>query len=191
MATLSPSAGLQALRGKVGGLIFSEQVNGTVTVRGVGKQKAPSTPGEKKGQNRMKLAQPFIRWILGSPDLRLPYALEAERRNMRIRDLIMADFLTDPVILAVDATRYTGAPGDLIFVVTPDDFKVVRVGLVFRNAQGERIQDGLAQPAWGQCGGVWMYKGERQIPADQLATVDVVATDRAGHSAVKTQALGT
>jgi hypothetical protein len=37
----------------------------------------------KKGQNRMKLAQPYVHDDLGDPALAAPYASEAQAREMR------------------------------------------------------------------------------------------------------------
>jgi hypothetical protein len=55
MATVNSSNPKGHLRGKVGGMVYALQPDGTVTVRSVGLQTAPSTEAEQKGQHRMKL----------------------------------------------------------------------------------------------------------------------------------------
>jgi hypothetical protein len=69
MAILSSSDSTGRLRGKIGGMVYSLQPDGTTTVREVGQQRAPSTEGEKKGQQRMKLARPYVHWVLSEPVL--------------------------------------------------------------------------------------------------------------------------
>jgi hypothetical protein len=83
MATVKPTDAISTPRGKVGGLIYSHQRNGTMTVRGVGTQRAPSTPGEKKGQDRFKLGHGYVCWALSDPGLRAAYTEEACKGGLR------------------------------------------------------------------------------------------------------------
>ena len=92
------------LRGKVGGLVYSLQPNGTTTVREAGQESGPSTEGEKKGQRRMKLAHVCLHWA--------------------------------------------------------------------------RVEGSTAK--------VWVYTARNDLPAGQTISLEVTATDRCGHSTVKT-----
>jgi hypothetical protein len=106
---------------------------------------------------------------------------------MRTCDLIMADFLKDPVIASVDATKFNGLAGGWLLVMTGDDFKVIRVGVVLRNAVGQRLEEGFAIPAQGSSSRVWIYTAQQSLPTGQTLTIQVTATDRAGHSTVATK----
>lgn len=184
MATVNPSDPNGRLRGKLGGLVFAHQPNGTVTVRSVGVQTAKSTEPEAKGQRRMKLAHPYVRGVLSEPTLKSVYASEAQNRKMRTCDLAMSDFLQDPIIASVDGGQYSGRVGDSLLILTGDDFKVVRVGVVIRDAVRHRLEEGSAAPAQGSVSKVWIYRAQTDLAPGQTLTIEVTATDRAGHSTV-------
>jgi hypothetical protein len=186
MATVDPSNPKGHLRGKLGGIVYAQQPDGTITARSIGVRTAEQTPEEQKGQNRMKLAHPYVHGILGDPALAAPYASEAQTRKMRTCDLVMADFLTDPVITSVDATKYNGLAGGWLLLMTGDDFKVTRMGIVLRNPAGQRLEEGFAIPAKGSSAKVWIYTAQQSLAAGQTLTLEVTATDRPGHSTVVT-----
>jgi hypothetical protein len=185
MATINRSGPTGPLRGKIGGMIYSLQPNGVTTVRSLGEQSAPSTPGEKKGQSRMKRAHAYVRAVLNDTELRAVYDEQARARGMRVCDLVMSDFLTDPVILAVNADRYKGGAGDSVIIIAGDNFKIVRVGVVLRDARQQRLEEGVALPVEPSLFATWFYTTQRDLPPGQLITFEVTATDRCGHSTVK------
>ena len=166
-------------------MVYALQPDGTTTVRSVGVETAPSTEREQKGQHRMKLAHPYVHEVLSDPVLKEAYASEAKKRQMRTCDLAMSDFLKDPVIAGVDVAKYNGRAGGWLLVVTGDDFKVVRVGVVFRNPAGQRIEEGFAVPAQGSVAKAWVYTADKDFASGQTLTIEVTATDRCGHSTVK------
>lgn len=188
MAFANPSGPAGQLRGKVGNMVFALQSDGRVTVRGVGTQTAPSTDGEQKGQRRMKLGHAYVHAVLSNPALKSVYANEAQIRKMRTCDFAMSDFLTDPVIASVDTAKYNGRAEGWVLIMTGDDFKVVRVGVVFRNAAGQQLEGSSAVPAQGSAARVWIYTAQKDLSAGQVLTIEVTATDRAGHSTVLTTA---
>lgn len=177
---------VDGFRGKVGGIVYAQQPNGTITARSVGVRTAKQTEQERKGQHRMKLGHDFVRGVLGDPVLKAVYASEAQARKMRTCDLVMSDFLTDPTITSVNADKYIGLAGGWLFVMTGDDFKVTRVGIVLRNASGQRLEEGFAVQAQGSAARVWIYTAQQSTAAGQILIVEVTATDRAGHSTILT-----
>lgn len=186
MATVNPSDPNRPLRGKLNSLVYALQPNGTVTVRGVGVQTAPSTEAERKGQYRMKLAHDYVHAVLSDPMARSAYATEAQGRKMRTCDLVMSDFLKDPVIASIDSAKYDARAGGWLLILTGDDFKVIRVKVTFRSAAGQRLEEGFAVPAQGSIARVWIYTAQADLAPGQVLTIEVTATDRAGHSTVST-----
>jgi hypothetical protein len=184
MATVNPSGPHGQLRGKVGGMVYALQPDGTITVRSLGQQTAESTEGEQKGQHRMQLGHRYVHGVLGDPALRSAYDTEAQTRKMRTCDMIMSDFLTNPVISSIDTAKYNGRAGGWLLVITGDDFKVVHVGVVFRNAAGQRIEEGFAIRAQESSARVWTYTAENDLALGQNLTIEVTATDRPGHSSI-------
>ena len=185
MATINRASISGQLHGKVGGLVYSLQRDGTTTVRSVGEETAPSTPGEKKGQRRMQLAHAYVRSVLDDPELWSVYDPQARAVGMRVCDLAMSDFLTDPVILGVNADRYRGLAGDSVIIIAGDNFKIVRLGVVIRDAQDRRIEEGFAIPVEPSLFATWLYTTQKDLPPGQVVTLEVTGTDRCGHSTVK------
>jgi hypothetical protein len=88
-----------------------------------------------------------VHGVLSDPALKSVYASEAQMRKMRACDLVMSDFLSDPVIASVDSSKNNRAQGWLL-IMTGDNFKVVRGGVVFRSAASSSpIKSESAPPA--------------------------------------------
>jgi hypothetical protein len=185
MATIKPAGTTGQFRGKIGGLVYSLQPNGITTVRSVGKQTASSTPGEKKGQQRLKLGHAYVHAVLEDPELWAVYEPEARSRSMRVCDLAMSDFLKDPVIVAVRSDSYKGRAGDTIIVIGGDNFKIVRLGVVVRDGRNHRLEEGFAIPVEPSLFATWLYTAQKNLSPGQAVTLEVTATDRCGHSTTK------
>jgi hypothetical protein len=95
----------------------------------------------------------------------------------------MADYLSDPVIEDLDAKIYEGTAGGSVFVIVGDDFKVVKVTVVIRSADGRRLEEGMAAPVGGDQSKVWRYRAATDHSGPVVLTVEATATDRCGHSA--------
>ena len=104
---------------------------------------------------------------------------------MRVRDLAMSDFLKDPVIVAVKSDTYKGHAGDTIIVIGGDNFKIIRLGVVVRDAQRRRLEEGFAIPVEPSLFATWFYTAQNDLPPGQVVTLEVTATDRCGHSTLK------
>lgn len=130
----------------------------------------------------MKLAREYVKGVLGEPAIKEVYAAEARNRHMRTCDLVMSDFLKDPVIASVDATNYRGGVDDWLLVLTGDDFKVIRLQVVVRNVSGERLEEGFGVPAQGSTARVWIYSAQNELPTGQSLLIEITAVDRCGHS---------
>jgi hypothetical protein len=186
MAKVNKSQSGGEFRGKVGRYIYSLQPDGTTTVRGVGTYTKPRTAGQERGQDRLRLGNDYVHAVMSNPELRPVYTSEAEKRRKRTCDVAISDFLADPVITSVDATKYNGLAGGWLLVMTGDEFKVVRVRVVIRSADGKRLEDGLAVRAEADSARVWMYTAKESLAPGQTLTIEVMATDRPGHSRTMT-----
>jgi hypothetical protein len=71
----------------------------------------------RSDQRRMKLGHAYVRAALDDPELRSVYDAEARARGMRVCDLVMSDFLTDPVIVAINTDKYQGRAGDSVIII--------------------------------------------------------------------------
>jgi len=77
---------------------------------------------------------------------------------------------------------YAGRAGDWLLILTGDDFKVIRVSVVVRNAARQRVEEGFAKPASGSAAVAWIYGAQTALERGQTLTLEVTATDRCDHS---------
>ena len=172
------------IHGKLGGFIYVPQPDGTTIIRSETQQRLHS-PGERKGQRRMKLATAYFRSVADQPVLKTVYDDEAKSRHMRPCDLIVSDYLTDPIILGIETPEDSDGQGGKVIVVTGDDFKVITVMVVLRNLEGLRAEEGYAVPCHGSLAKVWAYRLKDDALIPNLSAVEVTATDRCSNSTTR------
>ena len=110
MGKLRTNKAVGDLQGKVGGLIYAHQANGTVVVRRAPERVQPSTPSQQASQGRFILAQRYLRTLRANPEQYAPYKAAAAAARRRACDLAIADFLRLPELKDVDLTGYNGGP---------------------------------------------------------------------------------
>lgn len=84
--------------------------------------------------------------------------------------------------IQVSPRSYHGHVGDLIKVLARDDFEVVAVDVVIRDAAAAVIEQGPATLAEGH----WTYAATAVVATGETVTIEAVAKDRPGHPGSKT-----
>ena len=135
----------------------------------------------------LALFSEYGRMALQSESLRQFYAEVAERTNIPIFALAVADFMKPPTIEEVDLSPYNGQIGDLIMLTATDNFGVKAVRVMITNAEGNAIESGVAVES-PSGPGHWVYTATASVPAGDTANFRIVATDRPGGSAVVLEA---
>jgi len=136
-------------------------------------------------RERFKQAAAYGKAALANPTVRALYEAAAKDKDLPIFAAIIADFFHAPTISNVDVLAYNGQVGDLISIMAGDDFGVatVHVSIIDNDNGGNVIENGNAvETAAGS--GLWVYTATDVVPAGTELTVNVVATDRPGGTAV-------
>lgn len=79
----------------------------------------------------------------------------AQARGMSLFAFVMGDFLKPPVVEAVNLTGCLGRVGDLTRVNASDDFEVVAVAVMIRDAADAVLEQGPA----ALVAGLWNRRG--------------------------------
>lgn len=133
----------QGLSGKVSGLVFRQNANGTVSVGDAPRpsSKAP-TANILAQRQRFQQAAFYGRTAQQDP----VYATGIDANTQSAYTVAVADYLNAPDIQHVDFSAYRGLVGDVILVQATDDFAVARVHVHIQNPDGTLVEEGDALP---------------------------------------------
>ena len=100
--------------------------------------------------------------------------------------MIIADFLTAPLVDQIDLNDYSGRAGDTIRIRASDDFEVAGVTVSISGSEGQPIEHGaavLSSMKWGR----WLYTTTTSVAAGTQVRVEATATDKPGNRAAKAE----
>jgi hypothetical protein len=116
--------------------------------------------------------------VQSDPVLWPRYVAAAKTKGQRPFAFALADFLNEPEVLAIDLAAYHGAVGESIKVRAIDDFEVTGVTVIMKDGEGAVLQQGPAV----HTDGLWQYATTVGIAAQEVVTIEAIATDRPGHT---------
>ncbi|GAB3584211.1 hypothetical protein [Hymenobacter daeguensis] len=137
----------QGLSGKVSGLVFRQNANGTVSVGDAPRpsSKAP-TPAILAQRQRFQRAAFYGRATQQDPAQKAAYQSATSPDIQSACAVAVADYLNAPDIRSVDFSAYRGAIGDEIVIQATDDFAVHHVHVRIQNPDGTLVEEGDATP---------------------------------------------
>lgn len=135
----------QGISGKVSGLVFRQNANGTVTVGDAPRSSSkPPTAAALAQRQRFQQAAFFGRAAMQDPAQKDAYATGTDDTVRGAYTVAVADFLNAPTIQGVDLSSYHGQIGDKITIQATDDFAVTRVHVRIQNADDSLVEEGTA-----------------------------------------------
>ncbi len=171
---------LKGASGMLGDVVVFREVRGKVIMCNRPKKSETPTEHQKEMSSRFLRAVRYARKQLSIPEAKAEYALGITDSKHSAYVVALADYLNAPTISAVDASRYKGAVGDILFIRASDDFKVVAVQVIIRNEADVVIEQGDAvlQP---DSFDDWQYKAT--VPNATLVgtKIEVKASDKPGN----------
>ena len=187
MAKIKLNPIVEEMSGGFGNIVFRASKGKTVMCRKPDFSNVEISDNQAEHRERFRQAVAYGRSVMADPDLRAMYEQAADRKDMPIFALTVADFFNAPTIHEVDLSAYTGKAGDLIKVNASDDFGVAKVHVALTQVNGGTpIESGYAvETAAGS--GQWVYTATAAVPAGTTVNFAVVATDRPGGTAMNTQ----
>ncbi len=122
---------------------------------------------------------------MADPATKTIYEEAAKAKGQPVFSLTIADFFNAPSVDEVDLSAYAGRVGDTIAIRAHDDFDVTAVTVALTKADGSAIEEGAAAETPPDSGR-WLYKATTAVPTGTSVKIAVTATDRPGHTGVKT-----
>ena len=135
----------QGISGKVTGLVFRQNANGTVSVGDAPRpsSKAP-TAGMLAQRQRFQQAAFYGRAIQQDPAQKAAYETGVDVNTQSPYTFAVADYLNAPDIRDVDFSASRGQVGDAIVIQATDDFAVHHVHVRIQNPDGTLVEEGNA-----------------------------------------------
>ncbi len=177
MAKITLNSALQGIRGRIDNWVYRKFGDRMIVARRP-EFRGPPSAGQLAVRERFKLAAAYARAALADPVSQTLYQTAAQSKGVPLFAFAMGDFLNAPEVQSIDATGYRGRPGDLIKVSATDDFEVVTVDVVIRNAASVVLEQGPATLIGGQ----WTYTATTVAAAGETVMIEATAKDHPSHS---------
>ena len=183
MAKIELNTMVNAIRGQVDKAVFKKHRGKTILSKQYLNENEP-TEAQAAHQLRFKKAVRYGRRAMEDTALRSKYELAAEKQEMSIFAVCVADFFNPPTIVAIDLGAFQWQAGDLIQVETMDDFSVAKVTVALINADtNELLETGMAfETSPGS--DLWTYTVKAAWAGIPI-NVQVTAVDHPGNVAVQ------
>jgi hypothetical protein len=167
-------------------LVFKRHQGETVLARKPDLDGVEPTQAQLAARENFRQATLYGKMVMADPDAKAIYEQAAKERGQPVFSVLVADYYNAPSVNYVDLGGYSGKVGDKVTILAHDDFAVVGVTVALANGNGQSIETGAAtESAPGS--GRWMYTATQAVPTGTTVRVTVTATDRPGHTGVKTE----
>ncbi len=170
---------IEELRGQIGELVFKRYGDRVVISKKPDMSRVKPSAAQTAHRKRFRRATVYAKVVMADPEMRALYEATARERGQPVYNVAIADFFSAPSVDGVDLAGYTGAPGDEVVVWASDDFGVVGVRVVLRDADGGVVEEGDAVESPGGSGR-WVYVATTAVAAGTVVRVGVRAVDRPG-----------
>ena len=172
--------------GKIGDEIVFRQVKtrtGEVVTRFAKRPRKRDATTVREGEQRsvFQAAARYARTKLLYPDIKADYEMRAKLAGFKSAYVAaMTDFLKEPSITQIDTDLYKGVVGEVIWIISLDDFKIQKMTVTLQRPDGSVLESGEAVLEVGK----WKYV-TTQANANPAGTkVKALAVDRPGKVAV-------
>jgi hypothetical protein len=181
MAIMKNNPLFQGISGSIGGIVF-RQHNGKTIVTSKPYCRKKKTTKQTAHQARFMEAVLYAKMTMLEEPLKDYYADFAKQSKCSSPyQAAVKDFLTEPKISKVDASRYRGKKGDVI-LVTPEFTKKFLVVMVsIKTSGGNIIESGLANSDAADIEYAYTATQNNYVLDGCLLTVEII--DTPGHSA--------
>ncbi len=177
MAKLTLNSALQGIRGRIDNWVYRRFGDRMVIARRP-EFRGEATAAQVAVRDKFRAGAAYARGALADPVTQALYQAAAKSRGVSAFAFIMGDFLNSPKVSSIDPSSYRGKVGDPLIVGATDDFEVVSVAVVLRDATDTVIEEGPAV----MVGGRWTYTATQAVAGGSSVTIEATAKDHAGNA---------
>ena len=181
----------QGISGKVGGLVFRQQADGSPAVIAAAPKPQNRKPRRREAENqqRFKEAAAFGNQVMRDRVLRPLYAARQTAKLRSPYHVALADARNPPQVEDYAAPPLPLAPGQTLRVRATDDFEVTRVWVRLEAPDGTLLEEGEAVAAAAtNLNGWWHYAVQGTVGAG--SALMATAFDRPGNATSVRRELG-
>ena len=179
------------ISGKVGGLVFRKQPDGSPTVIAAAPKPQNRKPrrGEAANQQRFREAVDYGNRVKADRVLRPLYAARQTAKLRSAYHVALADARNPPRVEEYAAPALPLAPGQTIQVRATDDFEVTRVGVRLEAPDGTLLEEGEAVASTAANPDDWWHYAVRGT-VERGSRLVATAWDRPGNATTVRWELG-
>jgi hypothetical protein len=175
---LQPS--LRGLSGKMGDWVYRYSKDKEKTFIGEKPVRTKELSEAQLAHNeRFSDASQYAVEVMDDPVLREFYETVAEKKDMKVRNLAIADFFNVPSFKPLGLVNYKGRVGDTIVIRMVDEIGLVSMNVSIDRIDGTDIEKGQAVETSPRSG-KWIYTATAPVAIGSDIFIEVVATDYAG-----------
>ena len=173
MAKITYAPAVKHLHGHLGKMVFKERLGMDIVATKPDQVNQPNSPAQLVQRQNFREAAAHAAYLARANELHSsPVAVAVK------------DWMTEPVVTAIDLSNYNKHVGDAILIAAQDDFKVAGVTVAIVDSTHTPVESGAA--AFDAASGSWKYTATVDASAKSGLTVTATASDRPGNTGVLT-----
>jgi hypothetical protein len=180
MAKITYHPAVKHMHGGMGHMVFKSRDGMDLVAAKPDQVNQPNTPAQQQQKERFSQGARYAKSIMADPAAKAPYKAKAKEVHKPTFSLIVGDFLTPPVVEAIDVSGYHKHVGDPILIKAHDDFEVTGVTVSIVDNTQAPVETGTATFDVGL--NAWRYLATADASAKPNVTVTANAQDRPGHA---------
>jgi hypothetical protein len=176
MSKVKNNALLQAISGKMGETHAYRKVRGKMYMVNLPEKGRELPDSQKAFISRFQKAASYAKAQIDDVDSKAMYEAGITGKKYSAYLVAVSDFLNAPKVNEINTGDYKGAVGNVIKIDATDDFKVTRVRVIIRNADGSELERGEAVQDL-KTKFIWRYTATAANPSLAGSKISVTAFD--------------
>jgi len=180
MAKITYNPAVRHMHGHVGKLVFKERAGMDIVAEKPDQVNQPNTPAQLAQRENFRQAAAYAKGALANPQVNAAYSAKAKMDHSSPIAEAVKDWMTPPVVTAIDLSHYSKHVGDAIYIAAQDDFEVTGVAVTIEDNAHAPVESGTA--TFDAASGSWKYTATVDASAKSGLAVTATASDRPGNT---------
>jgi hypothetical protein len=170
------------LHGHLGKMVFKERMGEDIVAEKPDQVNQPNSPAQMAQRQNFRDAAAYGKGAMADTHAHAAYAAKAKELHSSPMAVAIQDWMSPPIVSAIDLSQYNKHVGDVISITAQDDFEVTGVTVVIKDNAQAVVESGAA--VFDAAGGSWKYTATVDASAKPSVTATATASDRPGNNGV-------
>jgi hypothetical protein len=184
MAKITYAPAVKHLHGHLGDMVFKERMGEDIVASKPDQVNQPNSPAQQAVKDDFRQAAAYAKGAMQDTQAHTAYGARAKELHSSPMAVAVKDWLSEPVVTAIDLSNYNKHVGDTISIVAQDDFEVTGVTVAIEDSAHTAVESGAA--VFDAASGSWKYTTTVDASAKPSVTVTATASDRPGNTGTLT-----